>query len=816
MSTILFSVNKGVSFDAEPETPQKPADKVKGEALTREWFFECLREEQHQENGIFMLPIVLGLLVLFTGMVLGHERSVARQSLRSAIRDDITENANYDYLRQVGFKNLDNVNAPAAVIDWMRLGFFDHLLWKTADEATGELTGEYLQYNRIIGGIRLLTQRMNESVGRCDLGETFANTFASSGAYDSSLAETFDSPCMFETTNDRAAEGYDDLAFPPDGEETTDWSAGPSFEPRAIKPNLVRWFMMSEDRSQQERMLAELLDQNFIDRQTRQVMVSMVLFNADLQLICLVESNFLFARTGRVWPLLRIKTIDPDPFHQPFLLPFDILFLVLMFVNCARDFAIFFKTWHKVGFAHLRPNLPHTLLWYFLDIVGFSCSCALFFFFYEFYDSAKSLVDELQDNYESMISDSETMATFLNNVEETAHTTLKPYRTALLIYPFSLMCRLGLGFSGNERLSMTTRVIAACASDLFHFMLVYMSFMVCFTVLGMLMFGRDVEAFSTMSRSLQSNIQMMFGDVDWETLNAAGFMRALMFHWAFHMVLVLLMFNIIVAILIDTYESLREEMGKHIRPQTLFAQTVQTCQRRRRVWKGEVLKLNHIWMECLREYGHQVMSDDLFTKQELINIVPKIPPEQASELFNDAVAKLNAYRRREVVESGKDPNKMEMQKIDQVWGCIQGFIDAKRATAEGDLTDKATAASGPVTMASILPEAIGGQYGVPTYVGLPADLQFSGDPGKGGPVQLETLSEVLGLAVRLTSRAPRAPGDKTYSQHVVQALQLALALTAKSEAEENFEGHSVSVSEQVTGVHMLPSERKHVCCSPWS
>lgn len=752
-----------------------------------------------------MVPLVLLLLVLFTGMVLGHERSVARQSLRSAIRDDIDENANYDYLNHsVGFKNLDNVNAPAAVIDWMRLGFFDHLLWRTADASTGVLTGRYLQYNRIIGGVRLLTQRMNESVGRCEM----------------ELADTFNSLCMDRTTNDRAAEGYDDLAFPPDGEETADWSAGPYFEPNAIKPNLERWFMMSENRSVQEARLRELLEQNFIDRKTRQVMVSMVLFNADLQLISLVESNFLFSRTGRVWPLLRIKTIDPDPFHQPHLLPFDALFLAIMFLNCVRDFHIFFVTWHKVGWAHLRPNLPHRLLWYFLDIVGFTCSCALFGFFYDFYSSATSLVTDLEYNYTSMISNPDTMASFLYKVEDTAHRTLKPYRTTLLIYPFSLMLRLGLGFSGNARLSMTTSVITASASNLFHFMLVYMSFLVCFTVLGVLMFGREVEGFSTMSRSLQSNIQMMFGDVDWDELNAAGFVRALLFYWGFHSVLALIMFNIIVAILIDTYESLREEMGKHIRPQTLFAQTVQTCRSRRRVWKKETIKLNHIWMACLREYGHQVMSDDPFTQQDLVNIMPTIPSEQASELFNDALTKLHASRRRDALEAGKDPDKMELKKVDKLWRWIQGLIDARKVPgAEEDLTDKATGPSGPMRMASVLPESISGSEGVPSFVGLPADLDLSSGQGSGQcePVPLETLSEVLAFAVRLASKGPQAEGERTFSRHVVQALHLALALTAKSQAEENFEGHTVSVSENAAALHSLPSETTatRVCCSPW-
>lgn len=772
--------------------------KRKGEVMTREWFFECLRADEREESGIFMLPLVLLLLVLFTGMVLGHERSVARQSLRSAIRDDIVENANYDYLNQtVGFKNLDNVNAPAAIVDWMRLGFFDHLLWKTADD-NGVLTGRYLQHNRIIGGVRLLTQRMEESVGKCEVD----------------LAEMLGTPCMHKTTNDRAAEGYDDLAFAPDGEETTDWSAGPNFEPYAIRPHNVEWFMMSENRHVQEVRLGSLIDADFLDRQTRQVMVSMVLFNADLQLISLVESNFLFSRTGRVWPLLRIKTIDPDPFHQPHLFPFDVLFIAIMFMNFVRDFHAFFSTWHKVGFSHLRRNLPHGLLWYFLDVVGLTCSCVLFFAFWTFYQSATSLVEELEFNYTSMISDQSTMDHFLHNVEETAHTTLKPYRTTLLVYPINLMLRLGLGFSGNARLSMTTRVITSCASDLFHFMLVYMSFLFCFTILAMLMFGRDVEGFSTMSRSLQSNIQMMFGDVDWEVMNAAGFVRALMFYWAFHVTLALIMFNIIVAIIIDAYESLREEMGKHVRPQTLYAQTVQTVKRRRRVWKGETIKLKNIWMACLRKYGHEVLSDAPFTEEELMEAVPRLPAEQAKELFEDALMKLRLSRRREMSEDGEDPDAMEVSKVEKIWRHAERHLEARTA---GQI-DTATGPSGLVKMGAVLVNGVRidtAREGVPTRVGLPADVVLVDDAPDDRPVQLGKLSDVLSLAIRMASRRPKAKGEKVYSRHTVQALQLSLALQVQASAEEE-ELRGVTVSEDATVLHAPSARDVTVCCSPWA
>ena len=78
-----------------------------------------------------------------------------------------------------------------------------------------------------------------------------------------------------------------------------------------------------------------------------------------------------------------------------------------------------------------------------------------------------------------------------------------------------------------------------------------------------LMFDREVDGVSTTSRSLLSNVRMMFDDVNWELTYASGFVRALFFHWSLHIMLGLIMFNIIMAIIIYAYECICERMGQH-------------------------------------------------------------------------------------------------------------------------------------------------------------------------------------------------------------------------------------------------------------
>ena len=84
---------------------------------------------------------------------------------------------------------------------------------------------------------------------------------------------------------------------------------------------------------------------------------------------------------------------------------------------------------------------------------------------------------------------------------------------------------------------------------------------VCFILTGC--FRKRREGVSTTSRSLLSNVRMMFDDANWELTCTSGFVRALFFYWSLLIMLGLIMFNIIMAIITYAYECICEHTGKH-------------------------------------------------------------------------------------------------------------------------------------------------------------------------------------------------------------------------------------------------------------
>merc|ERR1711957_846677 len=101
----------------------------------------------------------------------------------------------------------------------------------------------------------------------------------------------------------------------------------------------------------------------------------------------------------------------------------------------------------------------------------------------------------------------------------------------MMFYPISLLCRLFMAFMGQPRLGIVTRTIYEGMTDIFHFLVVFVSFLLAWCCYAMILFGAELEQYSTMSRAMVSCIRMLFMDVDWHDMrNSQGFVRACTFY----------------------------------------------------------------------------------------------------------------------------------------------------------------------------------------------------------------------------------------------------------------------------------------------
>ena len=96
---------------------------------------------------------------------------------------------------------------------------------------------------------------------------------------------------------------------------------------------------------------------------------------------------------------------------------------------------------------------------------------------------------------------------------------------------------------------------------MFYFFVAFAVLMLGFAIGGWVIFGAQIDDYSTIGDALiaNSNILLM-GNVDWDSMRQVSPTLALLYCWSFIAMLMLVMLNILLAILIDSYENCKEQL----------------------------------------------------------------------------------------------------------------------------------------------------------------------------------------------------------------------------------------------------------------
>jgi len=158
-----------------------------------------------------------------------------------------------------------------------------------------------------------------------------------------------------------------------------------------------------------------------------------------------------------------------------------------------------------------------------------------------------------------------------------------------------------------------TDTLISASTDLAHFSLVFLSIFLTYALAGSVLFGRDMDNFSTFARAVASSFRIMMGDFDWEELSGVGRTEAGLWFCTFIVIIVLLMLNMLLAIVMDAYDKVSRKAGD---AETLWAEAGQMISRTRGTWKGKLVRMSKI-----------VSSLEADDKEHLYDIVEEMAPE---------------------------------------------------------------------------------------------------------------------------------------------------------------------------------------------
>ena len=121
------------------------------------------------------------------------------------------------------------------------------------------------------------------------------------------------------------------------------------------------------------------------------------------------------------------------------------------------------------------------------------------------------------------------------------------------VYVVVMMLRFFKSFRANPRLNVVTQTITDGATDIMHFGIVFMTIFVAFAVAAQVLFGARMKDFSSLIRSINMGWRILMGEFDFEGMSVVNYNMAMIWFWGFEILMLLILFNMLLAIVMDTY-----------------------------------------------------------------------------------------------------------------------------------------------------------------------------------------------------------------------------------------------------------------------
>lgn len=281
---------------------------------------------------------------------------------------------------------------------------------------------------------------------------------------------------------------------------------------------------------------------NWLDQKTVAVFVEFTVFEPSTSLFS--HSKYLFERlnTGGTHARHNVKTLvlysSSDENFKSF---FQVCQLMLMLM-------ILFFVFVEIGKIYRQGKCYVKQFWNWMEIVQVTSalSAIIMFFFKEKYTS--DFVEKVQNNpYETSSIDYIVM-----------WSDLEIYLLSLVIFVVTIKFLRLIRF--NRSICQMTGTIVRSAKSMASFFILFVAVVLAFTQLGFLAFGATVSAYSSFFQAMRAVLQMLLGgEMHFYELQAVDGFIGPAFAFVYMLSMTMIMLNMFLAIINDSYEETREE-----------------------------------------------------------------------------------------------------------------------------------------------------------------------------------------------------------------------------------------------------------------
>lgn len=293
---------------------------------------------------------------------------------------------------------------------------------------------------------------------------------------------------------------------------------------------------------QTTQILEHLFGNRWITRGTRALFIDFTVYNANVNLFCVVRLSVEFPATGGAmtsWSFRTVKLLRYVTVFEFFVLAcevFFVLFILYYIIEELLEISV-------IKLAYFKS------VWNLLDIMVILISIVILVFDVYRTVTVDRKLQELT-NKPDQFQDFDFISLWQIRFDN-----------AIAITVFIAWVKLFKYVSFNKTMTQLTSTLARCAKDLAGFAVMYFIVFLAFTQLGYLLFGSKLKDFSDFTSSFFALFNIILGSFDFYALREVDPYLGPAFFMLFIFFIFFILVNMFLAIINDTYSEVKSELA---------------------------------------------------------------------------------------------------------------------------------------------------------------------------------------------------------------------------------------------------------------
>ncbi|XP_071455774.1 polycystin-2-like protein 1 [Hetaerina americana] len=299
---------------------------------------------------------------------------------------------------------------------------------------------------------------------------------------------------------------------------------------------------LSRDKNSTVMIIEHLKKNNWITRATRVIFLDFAVYNANVNLFCVIKLVLEYPPTGGVipsWSFNVVKLINYVTMFDKFILACEIFFLVFIIYYTAEEgYEMYVMRW-----KYFKS------FWNYLDLMILTIAwVAVVFNIYRFIAVKMMLAKMLEDvnKYSNFEFLGFWQAQFNNGI-------------AILV--FFVWIKMFKFMSFNKTMADLSKTLSRSAKDVAGFAVMFMIVFFAFAQLGHLLFGTQVKGFKSLGDSSFTLLCIILGEFDFESIQSANRILGPIFFFCYVFCVFFILLNMFLAIINDTYSEVKTEIS---------------------------------------------------------------------------------------------------------------------------------------------------------------------------------------------------------------------------------------------------------------